>query len=105
VVYDSDNNAKTIAVDALSESLKNATAMQTQVIETMRNILASMKDSETYQEVVNKVIEIKRTEESIRDKAREKRDEVGGGDIFDDDEDMFDDEDGSSSEDGQDKGN
>ncbi len=105
VVYDPDNNAKTIAVDALSESLKNATAMQTQVIETMRNILASMKDSETYQEVVNKVIEIKRTEESIRDKAREKRDEVGGGDIFDDDEDMFDDEDGSSSEDGQDKGN
>ena len=66
-----------------------------------------MKDSETYQEVVNKVIEIKRTEESIRDKAREKRDEVGGGDIFDDDddEDMFDDEDGSSSEEGRDKGN
>ena len=66
------------------------------MIEAMQAILASMKDSETYQEVVNKVIEIKRTEESIRDKAREKRDEGSGGDIFDEDDGLFDEDESGS---------
>lgn len=97
IVYDADANTREIDRQAFLKSLINVISKQQEVIEVMQSILASMKDSETYQEVVNKVIEIKRTEESIRDKAREKRDEGSGVDIFDEDEGMFDkDEDDSA---------
>ena len=96
ILYDATTNTRKIDRQAFLTSLSNATSKQQEVIEAMQAILASMKDSETYQEVVNKVIEIKRTEESIRDKAREKRDEGSGGDIFDEDDGLFDEDESGS---------
>jgi len=96
VVLDSVTNQKTIDVDALTSAIRDAIAKQSEIIDRMQEILASMKDSETYQEIVNKVIEIKRTEERIREKARQKKDDFGGDGIFDDEqdggEDIFEDE-------------
>jgi len=70
--------------DSLKSSIADAIGKQNEVIEAMQEILAEMKDSETYQEIVNKVIEIKRTEDLIRYKERENKEVVGSGDIFDD---------------------
>lgn len=87
--------------ESLATAIGDAITKQNEVIEKMQEILAAMKDSETYQEIVNKVIEIKRTEERIRDRAREKKDEIGSGDIFDDEpgDGIFDDEGESGDED------
>ena len=77
------------ALDAasLTARIRDAIEKQNEIIQLMQEVLASMMDSETYQEIVNKVIEIKRTEEMIREKAREKREQMGNGGIFDDEDD------------------
>jgi hypothetical protein len=95
VRYDSASGQKSIDATALIAAIGDAIGKQNQIIERMQEILSAMMDSETYQEIVNKVIEIKRTEERIREKARQRREAIGGGNIFDDEDDgdpgLFDD--------------
>lgn len=93
VVYDPATQVKKIEVAALQAGIRTSIAQQNTIVQKMQDILASMMDSETYQEIVNKVIEIKRTEERIREKARQKREQIGSEDIFDkqpEDGDLFD---------------
>lgn len=47
---------------AIGETLE----IQEQILEQMRQILAAMESSETFQEMVNRLLEIKRIEESLR---------------------------------------
>ncbi len=79
--------------DALMQNLQTTTQTQDAIIQEMQRILSAMEDSETYQEVVNKLIEIKRSEEKVRELTREKK-QSSGDDIFDDDKanDLFDDD-------------
>ena len=85
-----DSFDKAVLTTAIGEAIDK----QNEVIDEMKKVLASMKKSETYQEVVNKVIEIKKGQERMQTKAREKNEKIGSGDIFDDEvgDDLFDDE-------------
>ena len=91
-----DSFDKAVLTTAIGEAIDK----QNEVIDEMKKVLASMKKSETYQEVVNKVIEIKKGQERMQTKAREKNEKIGSGDIFDDEvgDDLFDDEEMSDDE-------
>ncbi len=67
----------------LLDDLITTSETQDQIIQAMQKILSAMEDSETYQEVVNKVIEIKRSEEKIRELTRDKQKATGLDGIFD----------------------
>lgn len=51
-----------VFASAVAQTLK----IQDEILERMRQILASMEDSENFQEVVNKLLEIKRVEERMK---------------------------------------
>ncbi|MGI9516031.1 MAG: hypothetical protein ACR2NP_03205 [Pirellulaceae bacterium] len=85
-----DTNANSLNRQRLLASLGDTMNKQREIIAEMQKILSAMMDSETYQEVVNKLIEIKRNEESVRELTRQQREEAGNRGVFDD-EDMFDD--------------
>jgi signal transduction histidine kinase len=49
-----------------ASSVAQTLKIQEEILERMRQILASMEDSENFQEVVNKLLEIKRIEERMK---------------------------------------
>ena len=72
---------------ALATNLRTTAQASDEIISRMRDILAAMEDSETYQEVVNKVIELKRSEEKVRQMTQEKQKQASEEDIFDKEDD------------------
>ncbi len=66
--------------EALAAAVSETTAIQESILERMRTILAAMEDSENYQEVVNKLLEIKRAEERMQQQLKQKETPDG---IFD----------------------
>ncbi len=105
-----DTNANNLNRQRLLASLAETRNKQREIVTEMQKILSAMMDSETYQEVVNKLIEIKRSEERVRDMTRQQREDAGNRGVFDDD--MFDDpapgddddQSGQGGDDGQDDG-
>ncbi len=73
--------------DRLGDSLATTADKQDEIIDAMRVILSAMQDSETYQEVVNLAIEVKRRQERIRDMTREQKNRADPNDVFDDESD------------------
>ncbi len=77
--------------DGLNAAVQQAVAVQTQILERMKTILDSMVDSENFQELVNKLLEIKSGEQKLKDAIKNKTkkdnifDEDDGDGIFDDD--------------------
>ncbi len=73
----------------LAAAVESTTSIQQQILDEMQRIMAAMVDSENYQEVVNKLLEIKRGEDRIKSEInsrKEKRNEtIIEEDIFDDD--------------------
>ena len=67
-----------------SRVLRETADLQEGIVKKMEQILAAMEDSQTYQEIVNLVISLKKLEQDILNGIKEKRDSQGGGDIFDD---------------------
>jgi protein subunit release factor A len=65
---------------ALTTAVNETAAVQEAILERMRTILAAMEDSENYQEVVNKLLEIKRAEERMQQQLKQKETPDG---IFD----------------------
>lgn len=87
-----DQSQRRIGSDGFVQSLQQTADKQERIISSMQQILAAMQDSETYQEVVNLAIEVKRRQEGIRDLTREQQNQAGAEDIFDDaPQDLFDD--------------
>lgn len=68
-------------VQRFGQSIDETVEIQEQILEQMRQILAAMESSETFQEMVNRLLEIKRIEESLRKQLDSKGDLKG---IFDD---------------------
>jgi signal transduction histidine kinase len=60
--------------------VNDTATVQERILERMRTILAAMEDSENYQEVVNKLLEIKRAEERMQQQLKQKETPA---DIFD----------------------
>ena len=68
-----DNCRRNLADEKLFNTSVNDTVMiQESILDRMRQILAAMEDSENYQEVVNKLLEIKRAEERMKQQLRDK---------------------------------
>lgn len=65
---------------ALTKAVSETALVQEAILERMRTILAAMEDSENYQEVVNKLLEIKRAEERMQQQLKQKETPDG---IFD----------------------
>jgi hypothetical protein len=63
------------------QSIEDTVAIQEQILERMRQIMASMESSESFQETVNRLLEIKRIEEGLRKQLDSKGNTKG---IFDD---------------------
>ena len=72
----------------LLQAVDSANQLHQQILNEMQKIMNAMKDSENFQEVINKLLEIKRGENQI--KAEIKRRKPEESDIFDE-EDIFDD--------------
>ena len=73
---------------ALDEAVQPAVAVQQEILDRMKRILDAMTESENFQEVINKLLEIKGGEENIK-KEIEKRSQPKN--IFDEDnDDIFD---------------
>lgn len=64
----------------LTKAVNDTATVQERILERMRTILAAMEDSENYQEVVNKLLEIKRAEERMQQQLKQKETPA---DIFD----------------------
>lgn len=65
---------------ALTRAVDDTATVQEAILERMRSILAAMEDSENYQEIVNKLLEIKRSEERMQQQLKQKETPDG---IFD----------------------
>ncbi len=71
----------------LRESVEATVAVQQEILSRMKRILNSMMDSENFQEVINKLLEISAAEKRL---IQESKDRSKPGDIFDDTDDIFD---------------
>lgn len=74
--------------EELMEAVDKTTQLHQQILDEMQRIMNAMVQSETFQEVVNKLLEIKRGQDQI--KAEVKKQKPNESDIFDED-DIFDD--------------
>ncbi len=75
----------------LSRAVEEAGQVHAMIMQEMKKILDAMSDSENFQEVINKLLEIKRGEQQIRSETE--RQTKPEDDIFDDDaSDIFDDD-------------
>ena len=72
----------------LSDAVGTTTEVQQQILEEMKKIMSEMEDSESFQEAVNKLLEINRDETQIRAEIQKRRtqqvDDLDEDDIFDD---------------------
>lgn len=73
----------------LSDAVSDTAAIQQQILDEMKRIMAAMVDAENFQEVVNKLLEIKRGEDQIRSEINKRK--PAENEIFDE-EDIFDDD-------------
>jgi hypothetical protein len=64
----------------LTNAVNETAVVQERILERMRTVLAAMEDSENFQEVVNKLLEIKRAEERMQQQLKKKETPA---DIFD----------------------
>jgi hypothetical protein len=68
-----DNCRRNLPDESLFNTSVNDTILiQENILDRMRQILAAMEDSENYQEVVNKLLEIKRAEERMKQQLNDK---------------------------------
>ena len=74
--------------DKLFTAVDTTTQLHQQILEEMKRIMNAMVQSETYQEVVNKLLEIKRGQDQIKVEVKKRKPD--DEDIFDED-DIFDD--------------
>ena len=74
--------------EKLDRAVDEATALHQQILDEMKRIASAMQDSESYQELVNKLLEIKRAEERIKVGIKKRKPDEK--DVFDEDE-IFDD--------------
>lgn len=86
-----DNCRRSLAEERqLHQAVEETARIQETILERMRQILAAMEDSENFQEVVNKLLEIKRSEERMKQQLNQQGnpekifDDPGKG-VFDDD--------------------
>jgi hypothetical protein len=68
---------------SFAETARQTAEMQETIIQRMDQILAAMEESQTYQEIVNQVIAIKRMEQGLLDAIKPKQNQSGQPDIFD----------------------
>lgn len=68
----------------LAAALDEVAAKQAEILREMTSILDAMENSEDFQSIVNKAIEVKRSQEGVRDLTREEKNRVDTEDIFDD---------------------
>lgn len=66
-----------------ADTAEQTAQLQEIIIRKMDEVLAAMEDSQTYQEIVNQVIALKRLEQSLIDSINTKQGKTGQGDIFD----------------------
>jgi hypothetical protein len=78
-----DNCQRNVAdPSAFAQSINDTTVVQEAILAKMQEIMASMESSESFQEAVNRLMEIKRIEESLKKQIDAQGDTKG---IFDDD--------------------
>ncbi len=75
--------------DELSTAVGQTTEIHQRILEEMKQIMDAMVDSENFQEVVNRLLEIKRGENQIKEEIRKRQPDEN--EIFDE-EDIFDDD-------------
>ena len=73
--------------DQLTEAVNVATTVQQEILEEMKRILDSMNESENFQEMINKLLEVSSVQKKLIEQAKQQN---KADDIFDD-EDIFDD--------------
>lgn len=66
-----------------AETAGQTAELQEIIVQKMDAILAAMEDSQTYQEIVNQVIALKRLEQGLLDAIKTKQGKTGKSDIFD----------------------
>jgi hypothetical protein len=71
---------------AFRGALDEAIAAQQRILDRMNEILSAMQDAETFQEIVNRAIEIKRGQERLRQLTRQRQEQSRREEIFDDDQ-------------------
>jgi hypothetical protein len=71
--------------ESFRESSAATLEQMNEVLAAMRRILAAMQDAETFQEIVNKTIEVKRNQEQVRALTHQRQEQSRAEDIFDDD--------------------
>ncbi len=90
ISYDAGSGQQSMDKANLVAALNVAVNKQNEVLTQMQKILEAMKKSETYQEIINQLIEIEKKEEIIKRLAQERGDDAGA--VFDDEDDLFEDE-------------
>ncbi len=84
-----DNCRRLLGDDStLLPAVERTTQLHQQILEEMKRIMNAMVQSETFQEVVNKLLEIKRGQDQIKSEVKKRK--PNEADIFDED-DIFDD--------------
>jgi hypothetical protein len=73
----------------LDAAVRQTSVWHQQILEAMKRIMSAMEDSENFQEVVNRLLEIKRGEDQIQSEIKRRQAEEGNTIL---DEDIFDDE-------------
>ena len=83
-----DNSRRAVRdSNELNSAVDQAVVVQQQILEEMKRILAAMNDSESFQEIINGFLEVKKDTQEIG-KGIEKK--LKPKEVFDDDDDIFD---------------
>lgn len=86
-----DNCRRTLANPIeFRTAVEQTTQIQEAILERMREILSAMEDSEKFQDIVNRLLELKRLEQGISDAIKDKGQTPD--DIFDKEKNIFDDQ-------------
>lgn len=75
---------------AMNRAASDTASMQDDIENRMREILAAMQQSETYQQIINQAIETKKDQESVKNMTEKKKQENQNQGIFDDEDGIFD---------------
>ena len=73
--------------DELQAAVDEAVSVQQQILEEMKRILNAMNDSESFQEIINDILEVKQDATGIKADIKNR---LKPKDVFDDDDDVFD---------------
>lgn len=73
--------------EELAQAVQQAVLVQQQILEEMKRILSAMNDSESFQEIINDILEVKQDATGIKSDIKNK---LKPKDIFDENDDLFD---------------